>query len=117
MDALLQNDVTIEADKQQLQSKATSEENSVMRLLITGSQQNLASTEFSYQQIWHQRNYSLVGFLSLPELRREQSGSLCHHSSSQYELERWKSVIVPVRYGKRGSLSKAYPRQGLKLFN
>lgn len=69
MDALLQIHVTIEADNQQLQSKATSQESSVMRLPLIGSQQNLAPTytEFSYQEIWHQRNYSLLDFLSLPE--------------------------------------------------
>lgn len=69
-DALLQNDITIKADNQHLQSKATSQESSVMRLPLIGSQQNMAPTyyEFSYQQIWYQRNYSLLEFLSLPEL-------------------------------------------------
>lgn len=69
MDALLQYDVTVEADNEQLQSKSTSQESSVMRLPVIGSQQNLAPTytEFFYQQIWHQRNYSLPDFLILPE--------------------------------------------------
>lgn len=40
-----------------------------MRLPLIGSQQNLAPiyTKFSYQQIWHQRKYWLLDFLSLPE--------------------------------------------------
>lgn len=40
-----------------------------MRLPVIGSQQNLAPTytEFFYQQIWNQKNYSLLDFLILPE--------------------------------------------------
>lgn len=40
-----------------------------MRLPLIGSQQNLTPiyTKFSYQQIWHQRKYCLLDFLSLPE--------------------------------------------------
>lgn len=41
---LIAEDVTIEADTQQLQSRATSQGGSVMRLPLIGSQKNLAHT-------------------------------------------------------------------------
>lgn len=66
----MQNGVTIQAYNQQLESQVTSQESSVTRLPLRGSQQNLApaSSEFCYQQIWHCRHYSLLELLSLLEL-------------------------------------------------